>query len=149
MRPIVFQQAIREYTYVYGAFAPVEGVADTFILPDMHTTTMTVFLEEISKRHPDREILMIMDGAPCHTSRALAVPENMHCCLLPPYSPECNPSENMWDELREKYFSNNVFKNMTALKRHLITALTNLDTHPEIVQGIAGRPWILKELVDI
>lgn len=149
MRPVVFQQAIREYTYVYGAFAPMEGIADTFILPDMYTTTMSVFLDEISKRHPHREILMVMDGAPCHTSGTLSIPENMHRCVLPPYSPECNPSENMWDELREKYFSNNVFNDMSALKRHLITALTNLDANPKTVQGIAGRPWIIKELVPI
>lgn len=149
IRPVVFQQAIREYTYVYGAFAPVEGIADTFIFPDMHTTTMTAFLDEIKKRHSEREVLIVMDGAPCHTSGTLAIPENIHRCVLPPYSPECNPSENMWDELREKHFSNNVFKDMSSLKRHLIAALTNLDAHPETVQGIAGRSWIMRELVSI
>lgn len=127
----------------------MEGIADTFIFPDMHTTTMKAFLDEIKKRHPRREILIVMDGAPCHTSKTLATPKNIHLCFLPPYSPECNPSENMWDEIREKHFSNNVFKDMSSLKKHLITALTNLDVHPEIVRGITGRPWILRELVSV
>ena len=145
LRPLCPQQAIREYVYVHGAFDPKRGVADTFILPDMAADTMSVFLREVGKRHTEEEILIVMDGAPCHRSGTLTIPDNTHLCILPPYSPESNPSENMWEHLRENWFGNTVFKNMSALKHHLVIALQSLDEHPETVRSITGWKWITDE----
>ena len=149
LRPLVPQQAIREYVYVYGAFDPSSGISDTLILPDMYATTMTVFLEEEARRHPAQEILMVMDGAPCHRAGTLMIPGNMHLCVLPPYSPECNPAENMWDHLREKWFANRAFKNMPGLIRHLILSLQDLDSDPQRTKSITGWSWIMNTIRNV
>lgn len=57
---------------------------------------------------------MVIDGAPSHRSGHLVVPENMALVRLPPYSPELNPVEYLWDELREKDFANRVFDTLGA-----------------------------------
>lgn len=64
-------------------------------------------------------IITVIDGADWHRSDALKAPANIHLLKLPPYAPELNPIEHVWDELREKFFHNQVFKSLDALEDHL------------------------------
>lgn len=146
IRPEVTQQIIREYTYAYAAVSPLDGRMDSLILPDMYASTMGVFLEEISKRYPDEYVFMVTDGAACHRSGELQIPKNIELCQLPPYSPNLNPQENIWDEMREKYFSNRVFESMDAVEFTMIEALMALENDPERIKKITGWPWILKAI---
>lgn len=142
IRPIVPKQLIREYEYVYGAFSPLDGEMDTLILPAMFCQTMNIFLKEVSQRHPDEYILMILDGAANHRAKKLIIPDNIQLLVLPPYSPELNPSENIWDEIREKWFENCVFKNLNVVEQRLIKALKYYEIHPEIIKSITLWKWI-------
>lgn len=148
MRPIVPKQAIREYTYVYASVAPIDGEVDSLILPDMYSSTLQIFLDEVSSRHPDELIMMVMDGAPCHRagSNLLKIPENMRLIFQPPYSPELNPAEHLWDELREKFFRNCVFTDMRAVEDHLVTSLQWLEKEKQRVHSLTCFPWIRNAL---
>ncbi len=61
----------------------------------------------------------------------------------PPYAPELNPIEHVWDELREKFFHNRVFKSLDALEDHLAHALKTLEDNPTTVDSIVSWPWIV------
>jgi len=89
---------------------------------------------------------MVLDNAGWHQSHELKVPKNMRLIPLPPYSPELNPMENVWDEIREKFFHNMVFKNIDHLEDHLVDALHKMEESPEITKSISDWPWILKAL---
>lgn len=146
VRPIVAQQIIREYTYAYAALSPKDGNLDTLILTYMDSPTMGVFLEEVSLRHPNDYILMVMDGASCHTSSILKIPKNIKPLALPPYSPQLNPVENLWGEMREKWFNNCVFESMDAVEKHLIKALLDFESDPKRITQLSQFPWILNSL---
>ncbi len=62
--------------------------------------------------------------------------------ILPPYAPELNPIEHVWDELREKFFHNRVFKRLDALEDHLTLALKTFEEKPDKVGSIVSWPWI-------
>jgi transposase len=109
MRPLCKAMITREYTYAYAAVSVTDGVLDTLILPTANTIGMQLFLTEVATRHPNDRIVMIADGAGWHQSTQLTLPNNLYLLKLPPYSPELNPVENLWDELREKSFGNLVF----------------------------------------
>jgi hypothetical protein len=53
---------------------------------------------------------LVLDGAPNHRSSDLVFPGNISLLFLPPYAPELNPKENLWDEIREKIFKNYALK---------------------------------------
>jgi len=142
VRPIINKQIIREYTYVYGAFSPMDGGMDSLVLPNMHTNTMNIFLREVSARHEDELILMVVDGAASHGSEELNIPSNMNILKLPPYCPQLNPSENMWDEIKEKFFSNRTFASMDLLEDHLCATLKKYEESPAIVKSISKWDWI-------
>ena len=143
IRPVVSKQIVREYTYAYGAFCPQDGASSHFILPSMDGYCMTYFLRHVRKKFPDDFILMVMDGAPCHKDGAMDVPKNMMIQRLPAYSPELNPSENMWDDMREKFFQNIVFDSMTSVEDKLCEAMNHYADHPAIVRSITSFPWII------
>lgn len=148
IRPIAPKQAIREYTYAYAAVAPADGTMDSLILPDMYASTLQIFLDELSTRHPDHLILLILDGAPSHRAgrEKLSVPENIRMVEQPPYSPEVNPVEHLWDEMREKFFCNRVFRDMDGVEDNMVQALLFYEGHPELLQSMTGFPWIREGL---
>ena len=86
---------------------------------------------------------MVIDGAGRHRSDALKAPTNIYLLKLPPYAPELNPIEHVWDELREKYFHNQVFKSLQALEDPLAKALKNLENDPKKIGSIVSWPWIV------
>lgn len=147
VRPLCYAMVTQEYTYAYAAVS-VDGELDTPILPHTNSDCMQVFIDEVASRHPEDRIIMILDGAGWHTSRLLTVPDNMRLIPLPPYSPELNPTEYLWDELREKSFHNRVFNSIDALEVHLEVSLRDLEADKVRVRSIVAWPWIINSLLN-
>lgn len=146
LRPLCPTMVSQEYAYAYGAVSIADGQLDSLVFPSLDTTCMQIFLDEIASRYAESRIVMVLDGAGWHRSRGLQVPENMKLLFLPSYSPELNPMENIWEELREKYFYNKVFASLDALENHLVAGLKHLEDNPEITKSIAGWHWIINAI---
>ena len=143
VRPCVPSQIVREYTYAYAAVSPHDGTMDSLILPEVSERAMSIFLREVSDRHPDEFILMVMDGAGWHRAKELIVPGNMALLFLPPYSPELNPVEHIWENIRENWFRNEIFNSMAGVENQLEKALATLEGDPKTVASLTGFPWIV------
>ncbi len=89
---------------------------------------------------------MVLDGAPNHRCSNLALPDNISLLFLPPYSPELNPKENLWDEIREKIFKNYALKSIDAVRTKLKHAILYIERNSKTVQSITSFPYILKSL---
>ena len=100
IRPSVPCHHIREYRYVYGAVDPMDGESLFLVMPYCNTECMQVFLNQLRSTFPDDIIVLICDGAAWHKSVALKVPEGISILHIPPYTPEMNPIEQIWRELR-------------------------------------------------
>jgi len=143
IRPIVAKQMVREYSYAYIAASPHDGLIVSLILPTVDAEAMSIFLAEVSRRHSNEFVLMFLDGAGGHNSNELIIPENIRIVQIPSHSPELNPVENLWDEIREKWFSNLVFDSLDAVEDRLIDALLFLEDEKELVSSITGFNWII------
>jgi putative transposase len=142
-RPEVGMQIVREYTYAFGAVSPLDGTLDSLVLPVVTAEAMSIFLEEVARRHPEEFILMFLDGAGWHRANDLIVPDNMRLEALPPYSPQLNPVEHIWDEIREKWFTNEVFDSLEAVEDRLVEALVALENDKELVASTTSFDWII------
>ena len=91
IRPGVASQLIREYIHLYGAVCPQDGACVYLIMPTSNTACFQSFLNVLSRRFARQDILLVLDGAPNHRCRDLAVPRNVTLLFLPPYAPELNP----------------------------------------------------------
>jgi len=148
IRPLCRAMVTQQYTYTYAAVSVVDGVLDTLILPYANSICMQVFLDEVSSRHRKDRIVMILDGAGWHKAGMLVIPDNMRLISLPPYAPELNPVEHIWDEFREKSFGNLVFDSLNALEDHLEKSLREMEADTTKVQSIVGWPWIIDSLLN-
>ena len=142
IRPVVAAQFVREYIYAYAAVSPHDGTLEALVLPFVDAAAMSLFLAEVAQRHPEEFLLLVLDGAGWHHAQELVVPANMRLLPLPPYSPELNPAEHLWDEIREKWFANTVFTSLDAVEDQLVAALATLEAEPSRVAGLTAFPWI-------
>jgi len=116
---------------------------DSLILPGVDTVCMQIFLDEIAGRYPNEKLVMVLDQAGWHLGHNLKIPKNMRLLSLPPYSPELNPMENVWDALREKSFHNRVFESLDQMEQHLLIALREIEKSPNVTKSVSDWPWIL------
>jgi len=77
-------------------------------------------------------------------AKDLVVPQNMQLLKLPPYAPELNPQEHIWDELREKAFPNRVFADLASVRGQLDQWLPQLAADCTTLRSITAWPWIVR-----
>jgi len=144
IRPQVASQLIREYIYLYGAVAPKDGTCVYLIMPTSNTACFQAFLDTLSRRFARQQILLVLDGAPNHRSGQLVIPDNISLLFLPPYAPELNPKENLWDEIREKIFKNYALNSIDAVHQKLEDAILYIERNPKVVKSITSFPYIAR-----
>jgi transposase len=137
-RPHTPAQVVREHIYAYAAVAPDLGQMVSLILPQASTEMMNLFLEQVSQTFSKHFIVMQVDGAGWHRANDLVIPENIRLISQPAYSPELNPVEHIWDELREKYFHNRIFSSLERLIDVLCQGLTALADDAERLRSLTG-----------
>ena len=91
-----------EYFWLYGAVDSSTGESFFLEMPTLDTPCFQAFLSEFSLAFPDTLNVLVLDGAPPHTAHRLNIPENVLLFRLPPYSPELNPVERVWLDVRER-----------------------------------------------
>jgi transposase len=147
-RPEVAAQLIREYIYLYGAVSPEDGTCVYLIMPTSNTACFQAFLDVLARRFARQDILLVLDGAPNHRSSELVVPNNITLLYLPPYSPELNPKENLWDEIREKIFKNYALKSMDAVRAELKQSAIPTSSAPSLPSPISSTHSDVEVVLD-
>lgn len=102
---------------------------------------MNAFLKILAtERKADEHFVLIMDGAGWHKSKTLKLPEGITVLLLPAYSPELNPVENLWHYLRSHYLSNRIYDDYNALLAAGTDAYRQLTT--ELIKSVCACPYL-------
>ena len=142
VRPTAPSQLIREFVQVFAAVAPESGELISLILPTANTAMMNLFLTHVSETLADYFIVMQVDQAGWHHSRTLQVPSNIRLIAQPAHSPEVNPVEHLWEELREKYLHNLAFLSLDALEEQLCEGLQAIMQDKERISSLMGFPHL-------
>jgi transposase len=144
-RPRALKQTEYEWVYVFGAVNPVTGNSSAMIAPTVNTDYMNAHLAFISQQAgPDVQVVLVLDQAGWHGSKALNIPDNMTLLPLPPYSPELNPVERLWAYLKSHYLSNRVYTHYNHLLDETTKAWNQLTE--EQLQSICNVTWIRHEI---
>ena len=108
----------------------------SLILPHSDTEMMNIFLKQVANDFSDSFLIMILDQAGWHFSNDLKVPENIKLIPLPSHSPELNPVEHLWEELRENEFHNKAFDSLNKVENALCIGLKNLMDNPDKIRSM-------------
>ena len=102
--------------YIVGAVNPSSGQKYSLLFDGLDTRVMNEFLSGLSQAiRPRRHVILIVDGASWHSAEDLEIPGNITLYYLPPYSPELNPIERLWNYLKINYLARKVFADMEAI----------------------------------
>lgn len=128
--------------YVFGAICPARDTGTALVLPRADVGAMQHHLDEISRCvAAGAHAVLTLDKAGWHTTRKLQVPGNISLLHLPAGSPELNPTENIWQFLRQSYLSNRVFRDYDDVIEASSSAWNRLTAEQGRIASIATRTW--------
>ena len=142
-RPARVRDCRHESAYLFGALCPERAIGAAIVMPWVSSEAMTIHLAEVSKQvAPDAHAVLVCDGAGWHqTGERLSVPGNVTLLRLPPYAPELNPMENVWEYLRGNKLSMTVWETYTAILDACCDAWTDLMDDATRIISVTTRDW--------
>lgn len=132
-----------KYIWLFGAVEPATGESLFLEMPALDAICFQVFLYELSSAYPDTLNVVVIDGAPAHIAHALEVPENVELFRLPPYCPELNPVERVWEDFRQR-LSADLPAGLSALVDDVARVVCEY-THP-ILASLTGYPYLRRAI---
>jgi hypothetical protein len=143
VKPIGQWQWLFKAFWLYGAVEPATGEAFFLQFSPVDTECYQRFLDEFSQAYPDSLNIVQVDNRRFYKGQGLVVPENIILLFRPPYCPELNPTERLWEHLKTdlKWAS---FKTLAQLQTKVDQLLAELT--PEVIASITGYPFILDAL---
>ena len=144
VRPRGVRQQGFASAHLFGAVCPERGEGVALVLPEVSTAAMDIFLAELSRSlPPGTRAALPLDGAGRHVSPALAVPADLTLIHLPPYSPELNPVERVWEYLRDRWLSHRVLAGgYDAVVDAACAAWNALLAEPGRLRSLTNFPWL-------
>jgi transposase len=143
-RPRVPRALGFKWTDLFGAVCPARGAAAGLVLPVANAAAMALHLQEIGAQvAPGARAVVVLDQAGYHRAEALAgrVPANLSLLPLPPYSPELNPVELVWQDLRRRDLANRVFADLEAVVDACCAAWTTLVADTARLVSLTDFAW--------
>jgi transposase len=102
VQPVGLIQHTFQSFYVYGAVAPTTGEHVFLQRPGLNSTNFQLFVDALAQAYPDTLNVLVLDNSGAHTAKRLTLPDNIRLVLLPPYTPELNPMERVWRDLKDE-----------------------------------------------
>lgn len=141
-RPSAPKDCRYAWAYIFGAVCLARATGAALVMPYANTEAMGAHLAEISQRvTAGAHAILVVDGAGWHSSKDLVVPANIALLTLPPYSPELNPVENIWQFLRQNHLANRVFDSYDAIMDACCAAWNEFLADTERIVSITSRDW--------
>ena len=142
-RPKVKYQHRVQNTYLYGAFSPINGHSFVWEINGVDKEIFFMYLNALSKHKPLEYKIVVIDNAGFHSTKDMKIPHNIFLLNIPPYSPELNPCERIWQQLKHR-FKNLTFKDLKSLRKWLHQNINNIT--PEQIMSITHDPKYVNEL---
>jgi transposase len=125
VKPIVKYKHAFTNTYLYGSYSPVNGDSFVWEINGTDTTIFEAYLQAFSKHNEKEYKVVVIDNAGFHSTKNIDIPENIYLLNIPPYCPELNPCEKIWQHLKSR-FKNMTFDSMESLKKWLAESVKEM-----------------------
>jgi transposase len=127
--------------YLYGAAEPKTGESFFLELPNLNAQCFQIYLDEFSKAYADSLNVMLLDRGRFHQAKSLKIPHNVALVFLPPYSPELNPIERLWEAIKAE-MANELYPTIQALVERVASILNSYTK--ETIQSLTSYPYLIE-----
>jgi len=142
-KPTAPYQTKYQWGHLYAALE-VEGEnsAEFFFSPTVSLEVSDFFLRQLAETDENAHHIVIWDGAGFHQKPGLhPIPERVHLLQLPAYSPELNPVEKLFDQLKDA-IGNHIFDTLDDIEASIVSLLSTFWENAKIVSSLIGRGWL-------
>ncbi len=142
-RPIAPVHRRYAWLYVSGFVRPRTGQTWWALLPTVSTEVFSLALAAFARDEgigAQRRAVLVLDQAGWHTATQVVVPEGIHLAFLPPYSPELQPAERLW-ELVDAPVANRTFPDLDALEATLVQRCRQLEQQRHLIKTSTRYHW--------
>lgn len=146
VRPVVKLQRIREYIYVFTANDILTGDTYSLIFPVCNTDAMQFFIQKLSLESHAYNNIIIVDQVAWHVTKKIKQFDNIAFIFLPPGSPELNPTEHIWEHIREKYIGNRVYDSLDQFEEDMIGIIQDMANDKATIQQLTGFDWLIHSM---
>lgn len=141
-RTIIDNHQMFSNQYLFSAVDPINGDSFHLIVFEENTSRhVSIFLDELEKKYTDKHIILVYDNALSHRPKIVRERKNITSIFLPPYSPECNPAERFFEEIR-KSTANQIFETREKQEEVIAEAVRVLSGNVEKLKRLLGYQWI-------
>ena len=141
-RPMAVCQRQFISAYMYGACCPERDKAVGLVLPHVNMKMMGLHLAEVSRCVVEgSHAVVVLDRATWHVSEKLVVPSNVSLVPLPPYSPELNSAEQVWQQLRKLKLSNVAYADYDSILDSACEAWNMFVNEKGNIKKLCSRKW--------
>ena len=140
-RPRLIRQQQFNSAYIFGAVCPETGKYSGLIMPYVNKEAMALHMQSISEQVSEgKHAVVVMDGALWHQA-SLNLP-NATILQLPPYSPELNPMEQVWQVIKQRWLSNCCYASYEAIVERCCEAWNAMCQETQLLKSLTQRQWI-------
>lgn len=144
-RTIIDSQQSFDNRYLFSAVSPLSGGSFHLLgIDGFDTEAAHVFLCALKRQYPEKTVIVVWDNAPCHRPKVHREIPGLIVLFLPPYSPELNPTERFFEELR-KATANRIFKSIEEQETTITEKLNALADNTNAMKRLTGYAWIIKQ----
>jgi transposase len=136
VRPLVNYQHKFENTYLWGSYSPITGDSFVWEINGVDAKIFEAYLKELSRFKPKEFKVVVIDNAAFHSTNNIKIPENIFLLNIPPYCPELNPCEQIWQYIKKRY-KNKTFDDMAQLKQWLWNTVCEMDK--DLIKSIVAN----------
>jgi transposase len=149
VRTIIDNQQAFTNRYLFSAVSPIDGESFHIMgLEENSSAMMQIFFGEMEKKFRGKDIVVVFDNAPSHKPKIIHERESVTCINLPPYSPELNPAERFFEEIR-KATANQIFENIEDQEKVIEERVKTLSGDYEGMKKLLGYEWIKRQWEEV
>jgi DDE superfamily endonuclease len=142
--PVQVVEPLYESYWLYAAVEPTTGDAFWWELPGLDAACFTFFLDKFAQCYAESLNIVLLDQAPAHVAQRVQWPENVVLVWLPAYSPELNPVERLWEDLKSRIDVGDarVRSSLTALQEHVADLVRRYTA--ETIASLTGYTYLVE-----
>jgi transposase len=144
IKPICNFQQIFQSTYLFGAFSPINGSSFMYEFDTCNAETFQWFLNKFSLEDEEEFKIIVLDNGAFHKAKKLKIPKNIILLFLPPYAPELNPAEKIWQNFKRQ-FTNLHFDSLKQISQFFTKICKSLTK--EQVKSTCSFAYIFSDIV--
>jgi transposase len=144
VKPVQVIEPLYESYWLYAAVAPTTGDAFWWELPRLDATCFALFLDKFAQPYAESLNIVLLDQAPAHVAQRVQWPENVVLVWLPAYSPELNPVERLWEDLKSRIdvVDARVRSSLRALQEHVADLVRRYTA--ENIASLTGYAYLVE-----